>query len=74
VSADHSPRFLPRRAIVASNLALLAVVGLSALVGFLGSEEGFDWELAAVFGTALGTTLLAMRMSRSLWNFATAIL
>jgi hypothetical protein len=37
------------------------VVGLSVLVGYLGSREDdrFDWELAAIFGTAAGTTLLA---------------
>ena len=39
--------------------ALLVVVGLSALIGFLGSDEGFSWELASIFGTAAGTTLLA---------------
>jgi hypothetical protein len=35
------------------------VFGLSALVGFVATGEDFDWELAALFGTALGTTLLA---------------
>jgi hypothetical protein len=41
-------------------IAVVAVVGSSALVGWFGSPEGFDWELASVFGTATGTTLLAM--------------
>lgn len=36
-----------------------AVFGLSVLVGFLGPKHGFQWELASIFGTALGTTLLA---------------
>ena len=36
------------------------VVALSWWVGWLGPEEGFDWDLASVFGTALGTTLLAL--------------
>jgi hypothetical protein len=35
------------------------VAGLSVLVGFAGPNEGFQWELASIFGTALGTTLLA---------------
>jgi hypothetical protein len=35
------------------------VVGLSILVGFVGPRPGFQWELASLFGTALGTTLLA---------------
>jgi hypothetical protein len=35
------------------------VVGLSILVGFVGPKPGFQWELASLFGTALGTTLLA---------------
>jgi hypothetical protein len=39
---------------------LVAVVLLSWLVGRIGGEEAFDWELAALFGTALGTTLLAI--------------
>jgi hypothetical protein len=40
-------------------LALVAVVGLSALVGCVGSDGGFSGELASVFGTAMGTTLLS---------------
>jgi hypothetical protein len=40
-------------------VALALVVGLSILVGFKGPKKGFQWELAAVFGTAFGTTLLA---------------
>jgi hypothetical protein len=46
--------------IVGAALALAVVVGLSWLVGEVGEPDGFGWELAAVFGTALGTTLLAI--------------
>ena len=41
-------------------VVLLGVIALSALVGLVGGEEEFDWDLAAVFGTAVGTTLLAL--------------
>jgi hypothetical protein len=51
----------PRRRVVAGLVAALGVViALSALVGCLATDEGFDWDLASVFGTALGTTLLAL--------------
>jgi hypothetical protein len=45
-------------------LAILALIvtvgGTSFLIGhFAAREHGFDWELAAIFGTAVGTTLLA---------------
>jgi hypothetical protein len=40
-------------------VALGGVVGLSVLVGYAGPKPGFQWELASIFGTALGTTLLA---------------
>jgi hypothetical protein len=41
--------------------ALLAALTVSVAIGFIGSRHGtFDWELAAVVGTALGTTLLAL--------------
>ena len=36
------------------------MVGTSALVGWVGAGQGFDWALAATFGTAVGTTLLAI--------------
>jgi hypothetical protein len=42
-------------------MCLGLVIGLSALVGCVGSSrDEFDWDLTAVFGTALGTTLLAI--------------
>lgn len=42
---------------LAGGLALLVVS--SVVVGFVGPRRGFDWTLASVFGTAVGTTLLA---------------
>ena len=49
----------PRAILVA--LALLGVVvGISAFVGFAAHGSGFDWDVASVFGTAVGTTLLAL--------------
>jgi hypothetical protein len=49
-----------RRALLAWVVVALGVVlGLSVLVGFVGPKRGFQWELASIFGTALGTTLLA---------------
>jgi hypothetical protein len=53
-------------------LALLAaVVGISAGVGFAARGEGFDWGVASIFGTALGTTLLAvstLALAYSTWQ------
>jgi hypothetical protein len=40
-------------------VSLVLVVLLSVAVGYAGPSKGFQWELASVFGTALGTTLLA---------------
>jgi hypothetical protein len=54
---------------VAALVALAAVVALSAVVGFVGSPDTrFGWELAAVFGTALGTTLLAVATGWLAWS------
>ena len=42
-------------------VALAIVFALSLVVGYFGSPDtSFDWELASVFGTAAGTTLLAL--------------
>ena len=66
VTSDHRLTFgsngwIPTRAVMYGFLAALAaVIALSWLVGTIGGEHAFDWELAAVFGTALGTTLLAI--------------
>jgi hypothetical protein len=38
---------------------LLASVVVSAIVGFVGADQTFDWSLAAVAGTAFGTVVLA---------------
>jgi hypothetical protein len=51
---------LSYRSVFWSAVTLAGAAGLSVVVGFVGSEHGFGWELAAVFGTALGTTLLAI--------------
>jgi hypothetical protein len=49
-----------RRALFVWTAAGVALVAaLSAVVGCVGGHYGFDWTLASVFGTALGTTLLA---------------
>jgi hypothetical protein len=48
-----------RVALTGAGVGLL-VIGFSAFVGWVGADSGFDWELAAVFGTAAGTTLLAV--------------
>jgi hypothetical protein len=55
-----SRRAFSRRIVLGFAGALVAVVALSWLVGKVGGTHGFDWDLAAVFGTALGTTLLAI--------------
>jgi hypothetical protein len=52
---------------VLAGLATVAV--LSVVVGFIGSSHtGFDWELASIFGTALGTTLLALSTGWLAWS------
>ena len=49
----------PRGLVVGTLVLAAGVVALSWYVGHVGADEGFSWELAAVFGTAVGTTLLA---------------
>jgi hypothetical protein len=58
------------RALVVALVALTTVVVLSAIVGFVGAPHGerFSWELASVFGTALGTTLLASATGWLAWS------
>lgn len=49
-----------RSALWQAGLGFIGVVGASVVVGYVGShDESFSWELAAIFGTALGTTGLA---------------
>jgi hypothetical protein len=48
------------RIVLGCSVALAAVIALSWAVGYAGRGPGFDWDLASVFGTALGTTLLAL--------------
>jgi hypothetical protein len=57
---DQPRRRLPGRLVRAASGSLIATVALSAVVGWVGGERGYDWALAATFGTALGTTLLAL--------------
>src|SRR5438477_12971165 len=51
-----------RRFLIGAVLFLVVLTSLSVVVGLVGARDNmrFDWELAAVFGTALGTTLLAL--------------
>jgi hypothetical protein len=59
-----------RPTLVVAALALAAVVGLSMVVGFVGAPhwETFSWEIASIFGTALGTTLLAAATGWLAWS------
>jgi hypothetical protein len=57
---DERPLSRSNKALVRGLVAaVLVVVALSTVVGFVGTDDGFDWNLAAVVGTAIGTTLLA---------------
>jgi hypothetical protein len=59
------------RAILFAVALLAVVVGVSAGVGFASHGRGFDWSVASVFGTALGTTLLAvatLALAYSTWQ------
>jgi hypothetical protein len=53
---------LTKKLVIATAVGgVVLVAGLSTVVGIFASDvKGFDWTLASVFGTALGTTLLAM--------------
>jgi hypothetical protein len=55
----EQPKLRARTLLAWVAAALTIVVGLSILVGYLGPNKGFQWQLASVFGTAAGTTLLA---------------
>jgi len=60
-----------RRAALLGVMLLGAVFALSVGVGFAAEGEGFNWETASVFGTALGTTLLAvgtLALAYSTWQ------
>jgi hypothetical protein len=50
-----------RLIVIATAIGLLVVLGCSVLVGHFGAsgKAWFDWSLASIFGTALGTTALA---------------
>lgn len=54
---------LTRRRLLAAGAVVLGIVALAfVLVGWLAARDhqSFDWELASIFGTAVGTTLLAL--------------
>ena len=54
---------LTRPRLLAAGAVVLGIVALAfVLVGWLAARDhqSFDWELASIFGTAVGTTLLAI--------------
>lgn len=56
-------------AIPVVGIGFVVLVVLSVLVGFVGSPETkFDWTLASVFGTAVGTTALAGATGWLAWS------
>jgi hypothetical protein len=72
VTEQEQKRRLPLLGTTLVVLAL-AVFGLSVLVGFVGPKPGFQWELASVFGTALGTTSLALATGALAWSTRTEV-
>ncbi len=44
------------------------VIGFWTVGSYASREEGFDWELASIFGTALGTTGLALFTGWLAWT------
>jgi hypothetical protein len=67
---ETTGRASDKPALVVASVALVAVVAASAFVGFVGAphDEQFSWELASIFGTALGTTLLAAATGWLAWS------
>ena len=61
MAENERKRGFPVLGIAYALLALSAVVGLSTLFGFVGPKSGFQWELASIFGTALGTRFSRLR-------------
>jgi hypothetical protein len=63
---ERAPSFgvLTRRRFLTWGIgSLLFIAGIAFLVGHLSARKHtgyFDWELASIFGTALGTTMLAI--------------
>lgn len=67
----RSPRGLTVKRAVALGLpTLLVAFAISAIVGHLATEAGkpYNWEVAGVFGTALGTVLLAAATGALAWT------
>jgi uncharacterized membrane protein len=52
---------LPRRMLVEFGVIVIVICALSFLVGHFAAadDKGFDWEVTSIFGTAVGTLLLA---------------
>lgn len=66
MSAEGSPG--TTRAIIALGVIVLTTGAAFLLVGqYASREEGFDWELASLFGTAVGTVLLAAATGLLAW-------
>jgi hypothetical protein len=62
VTETPTGRTSNRRLLLITAVVLVAVFAASTIVGFVGApaHEQFGWEVASIFGTALGTTLLAL--------------
>lgn len=65
-----TPRGSDWPAFLAAGVGLVLLVVLSAIVGAVGAPHGeeFSWEIASIFGTALGTTLLAGATGWLAWS------
>jgi hypothetical protein len=48
-----------RDVLIGVGVAAVCVFVVSGFIGYLAAEPGQRWQLASIFGTALGTTLLA---------------
>src|SRR5215207_7789784 len=57
---SHKLGPFPRGIVIGAVLTLAIMLVLSWAVGNAEPHEPFNWEFAAIFGTALGTTLLAV--------------
>jgi hypothetical protein len=70
VTETPTGRASDKPALIVACVALVAVFAASALVGWIGAphDKTFSWELASIFGTALGTTLLAAATGWLAWS------
>jgi hypothetical protein len=68
---SEESKLSPGKVLAGATIGLAIVVGLSIVVGYVGPKPGFQWGLASIFGTALGTTLLALAtgaLAYSTWS------